>query len=133
MLICSLCGELDGMTLNLKALHDVDSFLLPDLNTHKPSANSLTLYKTQHENTTQVCPFFPALPASRVLSLGDGLLGSPEPRILAAMTLNSYSVQGDKFTTVAVPAFPSTSAGARRKNSHAAALVPMKTCELQYL
>lgn len=55
------------------------------------------------------------LPASSVLSLGDGLLGSPVPRVLVAITLNSYSVQGNKSTTVAVSAFPSTSAGAKEK------------------
>lgn len=33
------------------------------------------------------------------------------------MTLNSYSVQGNKLTTVAISAFPSTSAGARQKKS----------------
>lgn len=53
------------------------------------------------------------LPASSDLSLGDGLLGSPVPRVLVAITLNSYSVQGNKSTTVAVSAFPSTSAGAK--------------------
>lgn len=52
------------------------------------------------------------LPACSVLSLGDGLLGSPVPRVLVAITLNSYSVQGNKSTTVAVSAFPSTSTGA---------------------
>ena len=53
--------------------------------------------------------------ASRVFSFGDGLLGSPVPRVLEAITLNSYSAQGNKSTTVAVSAFPSISAGARRK------------------
>lgn len=57
------------------------------------------------------------LPASRVLSLRDGLLGSPVPSVLVAVTLNSYSVQGNKSTTVAVSVLPSTSAGARRKCS----------------
>lgn len=32
-----------------------------------------------------------------------------------AITLNSYSVQGNKLTTVAVSALPSTSAGAKEK------------------
>lgn len=55
------------------------------------------------------------LPASMVFSLRDGLLGSPVPSVLVAITLNSYSVQGNKFTTVAVSVFPSTSTGARKK------------------
>lgn len=55
------------------------------------------------------------LPACRVLCLSDGLLGSPVPRVLVAITLNSYSVQGNKSTTVAVSSFPSTSAGATEK------------------
>lgn len=55
------------------------------------------------------------LPASIVFCLDEGLLGSPVPRVLVAMTLNSYSVQGNKPTTVAVSVFPSTSAGAVEK------------------
>lgn len=57
------------------------------------------------------------LPDSRVFSLLDGLLGSPVPRVLVAVTLNSYSVQGNKSTTLADSAFPSTSAGAAKKNN----------------
>ncbi|TNN71666.1 hypothetical protein EYF80_018017 [Liparis tanakae] len=53
----------------------------------------------------------------RVLSLGDGLLGSPFPRVLVAITLNSYSTQGNRSTTVAISSFPSTSAGAAAKKA----------------
>lgn len=55
---------------------------------------------------------------SRVFSLGDGLLGSPVPRVLVAITLNSYSVQGNKSTTVTFSEFPSMSAGAREKSTN---------------
>lgn len=53
--------------------------------------------------------------ASKVLSFGDGLLGDPVPRVFVAITLNSYSVHGDKSITVAISSFPSTTAGATGK------------------
>lgn len=81
-----------------------------------PHFHDLSSYSSYHKSC--VCTELSQdiiLRASRVLSLGDGLLGSPVPRVLVAITLNSYSVQGSKSTTVAFSLSPSTSAGAAKK------------------
>lgn len=54
------------------------------------------------------------IPASSVVVLLEGSLGSPVPRAFVAMTRNSYSVQGSKSTTVTISAFPSTLRGAEK-------------------
>lgn len=49
--------------------------------------------------------------ASSVLVLADAGLGSPRPTTLRATTLNSYSTQAFRPTTVAVSMFPLTTSG----------------------
>ena len=56
-------------------------------------------------------------PASRVVTLRDGSLGSPVPNVLVAMTRNSYSEYGIKPSTVAVSALPSTIGGAGKRQN----------------
>lgn len=51
---------------------------------------------------------------SLVRAFLEGLLGSPAPMSLVARTLNSYSTQGLKSTTVAASCFPPSSSGTER-------------------
>lgn len=54
--------------------------------------------------------------APSVLILGDGMLGSPVPRVFVAIIRNSYSIHGIKSITVADSIFPSISDGSKKKN-----------------
>lgn len=57
----------------------------------------------------------PALPASSVLVRTDTGLGSPTPTVFLAKTLNSYSTQAFRSTTVAVNVLPSMISGTESK------------------
>lgn len=56
----------------------------------------------------------PLLPASQVLILREGILASPDPYSLVAITLNWYSIHGYRSVTSAFSILPSTVVGAER-------------------